>query len=169
MKIKWIVTGFVALVVAVAVAGVAILSTMEFEELRAVIEAEAKEATGRELEIAGSIDLKISLTPAIALEDVRFANAAWGSRADMVSSRRVELEVAPVPPLPGGLPGQARGGGRPAGCAGGGSARAGGVSAGGRGPRYASAALRCGGAPGRCRCCQASARSYARQAAAAVV
>ena len=57
MKIKWIVTGFVALVVALAVAGVAILSTMEFEELRGVIEAEAKEATGRELKIAGPIDL----------------------------------------------------------------------------------------------------------------
>ncbi|MCH6588339.1 MAG: AsmA family protein, partial [Proteobacteria bacterium] len=103
MKIKWIVTGLVALVVAVVVAGVAILSTMEFEELRGVIEAEAKEATGRELKIAGSIDLKISLTPAIALEDVRFANAAWGSRADMISIRRFELEVALLPLLSGDI------------------------------------------------------------------
>ncbi len=103
MKIKWIVTGFVALVVAVAVAGVAILSTMDFEELRGVIEAEAKEATGRELEIAGPIDLKISLTPAIAVEDVRFANAAWGSRADMISIRRFELEVALLPLLSGDI------------------------------------------------------------------
>ena len=38
MKIKWIVTGSVALIVAVAVAGVAILSTMDFEELRGVID-----------------------------------------------------------------------------------------------------------------------------------
>ncbi len=103
MKIKWIVTGLVALVVAVVVAGFAILSTMEFEELRGVIEAEAKEATGRELEIAGPIDLKISLTPAITLEEVRFANAAWGSRADMVSVRRFELEVALLPLLSGDI------------------------------------------------------------------
>ncbi len=103
MKIKWIVTGLVALVVAVVVAGVAILSTMDFEELRGVIEAEAKEATGRELKIAGPIDLKISLTPAIAVEDVRFANAAWGSRADMISIRRFELEVALLPLLSGDI------------------------------------------------------------------
>ncbi len=103
MKIKRIVTGLVALVVAVVVAGVAILSTMEFEELRGVIEAEAKEATGRELKIAGPIDLQISLTPAITLEDVRFANAAWGSRAYMVSVRRFELEVALLPLLSGDI------------------------------------------------------------------
>ncbi len=103
MKIKWIVTGLVALVVAVVVAGVAILSTMDFEELRGIIEAEAKEATGRELKIAGPIDLKISLTPAIAVEDVRFANAAWGSRADMISIRRFELEVALLPLLSGDI------------------------------------------------------------------
>ena len=103
MKIKWIVTGLFALVVAVVVAGVAILSTMEFEELRGIIEAEAKEATGRELKIAGPIDLKISLTPAISVEDVRFANAAWGSRADMISIRRFELEVALLPLLSGDI------------------------------------------------------------------
>ena len=103
MRIKWIVTGFVALVIAVAAAGVAILSTMDFEELRGVIEAKAKEATGRELKIAGPIDLKISLTPAIAVEDVRFANAAWGSRADMISIRRFELEVALLPLLSGDI------------------------------------------------------------------
>ena len=83
MKIKWILTGLLALVVAVVVAGVAVLSTMEFEELRGVIEAEAEKATGRKLTIAGDIDLEISLSPAIAVEDVRFANAEWGSRPAM--------------------------------------------------------------------------------------
>jgi uncharacterized protein involved in outer membrane biogenesis len=103
MKIKWIVTGLVALVVAVVVAGVAILSTMEFEELRGVIEAEAEKATGRELEIAGPIDVRVSWTPAIAVQDVRFANAPWGSRAAMVSVRRFELEVALLPLLSGDI------------------------------------------------------------------
>ena len=103
MKIKWIVTGLLALVVAIVVAGVAILSTMEFEELRGVIEAEAKEATGRELEIAGPIDVRISWNPAIAVQDVRFANAAWGSRATMISVRRFELEVALLPLLSGDI------------------------------------------------------------------
>ncbi len=97
MKIKWILTGLVALVVAVVVAGVAILSTMDFEELRGVIEAEAEKATGRKLTVAGEIDLSLSLTPAISVEDIRFANADWGSRREMVSIRRLEIEVAILP------------------------------------------------------------------------
>ena len=75
MKLKWILTGLLALVVAVVVAGVAILSTMDFEEYRGVIEAEAEKATGRKLTVAGAIDLDISLSPAISIEDIRFANA----------------------------------------------------------------------------------------------
>ncbi len=103
MKIKWILTGLVALVAAVAVAAVAILSTMELEDLRGVIEAQAEDATGRELKVAGAIDLEISLTPAITVQDVSFANAAWGSRAEMVSVRRFELEVALLPLLSGDI------------------------------------------------------------------
>ena len=97
MKIKWILTGIVALVAAVLVAGVAILSTMDFEDLRGVIEAEAEKATGRKLTVAGEIDLSLSLTPAIAVEDIRFANADWGSRPEMVTIRRLEIEVAILP------------------------------------------------------------------------
>ncbi|MCH7837748.1 MAG: AsmA family protein [Chloroflexi bacterium] len=97
MKIKWILTGLVALTAAVVVAGVAILATMDFEELRGIIEAEAEKATGRKLTVAGSIDLSLSLTPAISVEDIRFANADWGSRPEMVTIRRLEIEVAILP------------------------------------------------------------------------
>jgi len=103
MKLKWILTGLLALIVAVVVAGVAVLSTMEFEELRGVIEAEAEKATGRKLTIAGDIDLKISLSPAIEVEDVRFANADWGSRPELVSVQRIELEVAILPLFSGDI------------------------------------------------------------------
>lgn len=103
MKIKWILTGLFALVAALVVAGVAILSTMDFEELRGVIEAEAEKATGRKLTVAGEIDLDISLSPAIAVEDVRFANATWGSRPEMVTVQRLELEVAILPLLSGDI------------------------------------------------------------------
>jgi uncharacterized protein involved in outer membrane biogenesis len=103
MKLKWILTGLAVVVVAVVAAGYAVLSAMNFEDLRGVIEAEAKKATGRELSVAGPIDLEISLSPAIAVEDVRFANAAWGSRADMVSVKRLEVEVALLPLLSGDI------------------------------------------------------------------
>ena len=103
MKIKWILTGLLALVAAVVVAGVAILSTMDFEDLRGVIEAEAEKATGRKLTVAGEIDLSLSLTPAISVGDIRFANADWGSRPEMVTIRRLEIEVAVLPLFSGDI------------------------------------------------------------------
>ena len=48
-KLKWIVIGLVALVVAVVIAGVAIISTFDPEDYREQIQAEAKKATGRDL------------------------------------------------------------------------------------------------------------------------
>lgn len=102
-KLKWIVTGLVALVVAVVVAGYVVLSGLDFEDLRARIQAEAKAATGRDLVIGGKIDLAVSLTPAIAIEQVSFANADWGSRAEMVTLDRFEVEVALMPLFSGDI------------------------------------------------------------------
>ncbi len=101
MKIKWILTGLVAIVAAVAVAGYVALSSMDLEEYRDVIQAKAKEATGRDLTIAGPIDLAVSLTPAVTVEDVTFANADWGSRPEMVRMKRFEIEVALMPLISG--------------------------------------------------------------------
>lgn len=103
MKLKWILTGIVAVVVAAVVAVVAILATMDFEQYRGVIEAEAKKATGRDLVLNGPIDLSISLTPAIVVEDVTFSNAEWGSRDQMASLDRFEAEVQIMPLLSGDI------------------------------------------------------------------
>ena len=101
LKLKWILTCLVALAVALVVAAYAILSTLEFENLRGVVQAEVKAATGRDFVIAGPIELEISFTPAIAMEDITLANASWGSQAEMVQVRRFELEVALLPLLSG--------------------------------------------------------------------
>ena len=50
-------------------------------------------ATGRKLTIDGELDLDLSLTPVVVVEDVSFANAAWGSSPQMVTFRRLEIEV----------------------------------------------------------------------------
>ncbi len=102
-KLKWIVTGLVALVVALVVAGYVVLSTMDFDYLRPRIEAEAKKATGRDLEIAGQIRVQPSLTPTLAINRVSFANAPWGSRPEMVTLERFEVEVALLPLLSGDI------------------------------------------------------------------
>lgn len=100
-KIKRLASALVVLVVAVLVAGYAVLATMDFENLRGVIEAEASKATGRDLVLAGPIDLAVSFSPAIALEDVQLANADWGSRPEMATFDRLEVEVALLPLLSG--------------------------------------------------------------------
>ena len=100
-KLKWIVSAAVALVVALVVAGYVVLASLDFEYLRDRIEAEAKSITGRDLKIAGEIRVKPSLTPAVAMEQVSFANAPWGSRPQMVTLESFEVEVALLPLLVG--------------------------------------------------------------------
>ncbi|MCH8092481.1 MAG: AsmA family protein [Proteobacteria bacterium] len=98
MRLKTILMTLLGLVAALAIAAVVFVLTMDFDQYRPVIAEKVREATGRELEIRGSLDLKLSLTPAITVDDVRFANAPWGSRPDMVrlKSLRVEVELLPL-------------------------------------------------------------------------
>ena len=101
--VKWIVGGLLVVILVVAVGGYIALSTLDLEQVRQLAERQAKEATGRDLKVAGPIDLKISLTPAISLSDVSFANADWGSRAEMVTLKSFDLEVAIMPLLSGAI------------------------------------------------------------------
>ncbi len=99
--VKWIVIGLAVLVVAIGATFYAILQSLDTDELRGLIEAEAKKATGRSLRLEGPIDLSVSLTPAVVLEKVRFDNAGWGSRPQMLDVGRVEAQVELLPLLEG--------------------------------------------------------------------
>lgn len=96
-----ILSGIIILVVAVAVAGIAILKSIDFNEYRGLIAEKVKESTGRDLTIRGSLDLELSLSPAVAVEGVTFANASWGSRKEMASLKRLAAEVELLPLLSG--------------------------------------------------------------------
>ena len=87
------------LLIAVIVGGVVVLMTLDLNDYKPEIIAEVKQATGRDLVIEGDIELEISFTPAIAVNGVRFANAAWGSRPDMVRIERFEARIALIPLL----------------------------------------------------------------------
>ncbi len=101
MKIKHVLLAFAALIVAVVVGGYIYLSTLDFETLKAEVAAEVEKATGRQLTISGPVDLAIGLQPAIAVEDVTLANADWGSRPEMITLDRFELEVELLPLISG--------------------------------------------------------------------
>lgn len=100
---KWIkiAGGLAVVLIAVVVAGVAILGSMDFNQYKGLIAEQAKKATGRDLQIAGDLKLEISLNPAIAVDGVSFSNAAWGSRPEMVSVKRFAAEVSLIPLLSG--------------------------------------------------------------------
>ena len=98
-----IISALFVVVVALGAAGIAILSNMDFNQYRGLIAQEAKKATGRDLVIAGDLKLEISLSPAIAVEGVTFANASWGSRPEMAKLGRLAAEVQLIPLLSGTL------------------------------------------------------------------
>jgi uncharacterized protein involved in outer membrane biogenesis len=89
------------LLVGIVVAGGAILKSIDFNQYKALIAEQAKQATGRDLVIAGDLNLEISLNPSVAVEGVSFANAAWGSRPEMITVKRFAAEVSLLPLLSG--------------------------------------------------------------------
>lgn len=93
--------GLFVLVVAVVVAGIAIVQSIDPNEYRERLSTETKAATGRDLIIKGDLRVGISLVPTIVANDVSFSNAAWGSRPDMASIKKLEAALEIIPLLSG--------------------------------------------------------------------
>ncbi len=89
------------LLVALVVAGIAILKSIDFNQYKDVIAEQAKAATGRELTIAGDLSLSLSLSPRVSVQGVTFANAPWGSDPVMLSVKRFAAEMSLIPLLSG--------------------------------------------------------------------
>jgi len=93
MRWKVIAGGAVLLVVLLVAALYLFLATYDYNRLKPEIARAAKDATGRELTLGGDIKLDIGLSPALAVKDVKFANAAWGSQPQMLTADRIEAQV----------------------------------------------------------------------------
>ncbi len=93
MRLRTVLKVAAVVVVALIVAAVAILYSIDPNDYRDDFAAEVERATGRKLTVTGEVDLELGLTPAITVRDVGFANAPWGSRPDMVRLRRFSVEV----------------------------------------------------------------------------
>jgi uncharacterized protein involved in outer membrane biogenesis len=101
MRAGRIVAIVVGLVVVAIVAAVVVLKSIDFNQYKTLIADEARKATGRELAIAGDIELEVSFSPSLAVAGVSFANAPWGSAPAMATVERFEAQVD-VMPLFGG-------------------------------------------------------------------
>ena len=98
---RWILRGVIGLaVVAILVAVVAVVTvgTTDFTAYRDDIAAAVEDATGRRITIGGRIEQNIlTLSPSIRLTGLAVANADWGSRPQMLTAKRAEIEIALLP------------------------------------------------------------------------
>lgn len=82
-----------ACVVAVIVAAcLLVASRLDARALVQTVTATVKSGTGRELHV-GKASIKLLPQPVIVLDDVRFANAAWGSQPWLAQAKRVTANI----------------------------------------------------------------------------
>jgi hypothetical protein len=69
----------------------------DYNRLKPQISRLVFEATGRQLTINGNLEFKIGLEPTLIVSDIRFQNAAWGTRPELAKIKRFELQLALMP------------------------------------------------------------------------
>ncbi len=85
------------LIIAIIVAAVAAVLLIDPNDQKDRIADAVRDATGRELVIAGDIDLDLGLATSVSLSNVTFSNADWGTGPQMVTFDRLEAEVGVLP------------------------------------------------------------------------
>ncbi len=93
----------VATLVAIVAAGAAYLTNLDVDEYRSEIAQAAQDATGRVLRLQGPLSLSVSLTPTVSGEGISLGNAPWGSRSQMMTLRRFEVQLRLLPLLFGDI------------------------------------------------------------------
>ena len=87
------------LIVGLVAAGFIFLVTLDFNAFKGTISDAVRDATDRELSIAGGVTLSRSLPPVLSISDVTFANAPWGARSPMLRVGELQVQVALLPLL----------------------------------------------------------------------
>jgi uncharacterized protein involved in outer membrane biogenesis len=100
---KRILIGLVILVVALYAAIYAFLYFYDLNRFKPRITSAVFEAVGRQLTIAGDLEVDFGLMPVLAAEHISLQNASWGSRPAMVQVERFQVRVALLPLILGKL------------------------------------------------------------------
>lgn len=101
MRLKIVLTGIGLTLLAVIALAFTLLMATDFNDYRDLVQRRMKAATGRDLVIAGNIDVSLSLSPRLIARQVSFRNAAWSDLPQMASLDQIEAEVAILPLLSG--------------------------------------------------------------------
>jgi uncharacterized protein involved in outer membrane biogenesis len=99
MRRKWILGTVFFLIIALMAGVYVFLYTFDYNKLKPRIARMVKDATGRELNIGGEINLVIGFSPTLEVTDVTFANASWGSQPQMISMDKLQAQVRLLPLL----------------------------------------------------------------------
>jgi len=97
--IKIIAGLFVVIMIGVAV----VISTLDVNQYKGQLIEAVEQATGRKLQIGSDLQFAVSLIPTVVVEDVKFSNANWGSKPEMLTLNKFEIEVALLPLLSGNI------------------------------------------------------------------
>ncbi|MFW5451066.1 MAG: AsmA family protein [Methylophagaceae bacterium] len=88
----------------IAIIGVIIvISNLDINQYKGEIVNVVEEATARKLQIGGDLQFGLSLIPTVIVEDVKFSNAKWGSKPEMLSLDKLEIKVSILPLLRGNI------------------------------------------------------------------
>jgi hypothetical protein len=101
MRLKIVLTGIGLALLAVIALAFTVLMATDFNDYRDLVQQRMKAATGRDLVIAGNIDVSFSLSPRLSAKQVSFRNAPWSDLPQMASLGEIEAEVALLPLLSG--------------------------------------------------------------------
>jgi uncharacterized protein involved in outer membrane biogenesis len=93
MRWKWFLGICAVLIIASMAVVYVFLATYDYNKLKPRIERMVKDATGRELNLGGEIDIAIDFSPALLVTNVAFANASWGSQSQMIKVEKLEAQV----------------------------------------------------------------------------
>src|SRR6185369_8921593 len=95
-KLAYVVGGIVVLII---VAALIAPFFVDLNNYKGLIEAKAKEATGRELKIEGPISLSILPLPSVSVSGIKFGNAPGGTAPNMAEIESATVKVAIMPLL----------------------------------------------------------------------
>src|SRR4030067_2162617 len=86
-------------IVIVIIAVVIAISMVDVNRYKGDVIQLVQEKTGRQFAVDGEFKLALSLVPTVVVEGVKFGNADWGSRPDMLTVGRLEIQVSLIPLL----------------------------------------------------------------------
>jgi len=101
MKLKIVLAGIGLFFAALIAVAFTVVMATDFNDYRDLVQERMKAATGRDLVIAGDVDVSFFWSPRLTAKQVSFRNAAWSDIPQMASLDEIEAEVALLPLMSG--------------------------------------------------------------------